>query len=99
MQKLMIILKIIMLTILYITVMIFLQLHNHKQTFNNSLLALRDKKIQVIEDVKALVEQLEKVQSKLRADKTLPLPEIPQLYPEEVPEKSASFYKINIWIE
>jgi hypothetical protein len=50
-------------------------------------LALREKKIQIIDEIRHLVHRLEQVQLRLGEEHTKPLPKLPKLHPEEMPEK------------
>lgn len=54
---------------------------------NKSIISLRDLKVAVIEEIQCLVQELKNIQSTLPISKHLPIPQIPQIYPEEVPEK------------
>lgn len=63
------------------------QIHQHKYDFNAQLLALRDRKISLLDVLLELVKQLKEVQAELGPHKSLPLPHIPDLHPEEMPEK------------
>jgi len=64
-----------------------LQIHKNKYDFNQHLLGLRDKKISVIEEIKDLAVELEQVQASLTPEALKPIPPIPELHPEEMPEK------------
>ena len=55
--------------------------------FNQRLLTLRDKKIKMIEEIRDLVAELKDVQSKLDPSIHKPIPPIPEMYPEEMPER------------
>ncbi len=48
---------------------------------------MRDKKIRIIEEITELVKQLGTVQDQLEGEDIKPLPEIPCMHPEELPEK------------
>ena len=65
----------------------FAQIHQHKYEFNQRLLNLRDKKIGIIEEIKEIIAQLNYVQSLLGSEHSLPLPEIPRMGMDELPEK------------
>ena len=54
---------------------------------NKCILSLRDLKVAVIEEIQCLVQELKSIQSTLHISKHIPIPEIPQIHPEEVPEK------------
>ncbi|XP_064651335.1 cilia- and flagella-associated protein 44-like isoform X2 [Lineus longissimus] len=68
-------------------------IHQHKYDFNQKFLALRDKKIQIIEEIKEIVIKLTKVQKKLSAEFTKPLPHIPEMHKDEVPERKLEYTK------
>ncbi|XP_036303112.1 cilia- and flagella-associated protein 44 [Pipistrellus kuhlii] len=61
--------------------------HSKKMYLNKSILSLRDLKVAVIEEIQCLVQELKNIQSTLHASQCIPIPQIPQIYPEEVPEK------------
>ncbi len=63
------------------------QIHQHKYEFNQQLLALRDKKIGIIEQIRGIITQLSHVQELLGPEHSLPLPELPKMHPDEIPEK------------
>lgn len=54
---------------------------------NKCILSLRDLKVAVIEEVQCLVQELKHIHSTLHTSKHIPIPQIPQIHPEEVPEK------------
>lgn len=54
---------------------------------NKCILSLRDLKVAVIEEIQCLVQELKNIQSTLHVSKCIPIPQIPQIHPEEVPEK------------
>ncbi|XP_060005028.1 cilia- and flagella-associated protein 44 [Lagenorhynchus albirostris] len=58
-----------------------------KMHMNKCIVALRDLKVAVIEEIQCLVQELKNIQSTLHVSKHIPIPQIPQIYPEEVPEK------------
>lgn len=63
------------------------QIHEFKYEFNVRLLALRDRKLNIIEEIHDIVNQLSKVHSKLDPSKHKPLPKIPEMQLDEMPEK------------
>lgn len=65
----------------------FLNEWMNKETFNQRLLALPDKKIAIIGSIWSRVEELQAVQSQLRPHLVQTSPEIPHLDPSEIPEK------------
>lgn len=65
----------------------FSQAYSKKMHMNKSIISLRDLKVAVIEEIQCLVQELKNIQSTLPIFKHLPIPQVPQIYPEEVPEK------------
>ena len=63
------------------------QIHKYKYDFNQRLLKLRGKKVSVIEEIKELVAQLEKVLKKLPEEEHVNVPPVPVMDLEELPEK------------
>ncbi|XP_074187951.1 cilia- and flagella-associated protein 44 isoform X2 [Rhinolophus sinicus] len=61
--------------------------YSKKIHMNKSILSLRDLKVAVIEEIQCLVQELKNIQSTLHISKHVPIPQIPQIHPEEVPEK------------
>lgn len=58
---------------------------------NKQILSLRDFKVSVIDEIKCLVQELKSIQAALDLSEHLPLPPIPQLHPDEVPEKKFEY--------
>lgn len=54
---------------------------------NKCILSLRDLKLAVIEEIQCLVQELKNLQMSIPTSKHISIPQIPQLYPEEVPER------------
>uniref|UniRef100_A0A8C9DMX2 Cilia- and flagella-associated protein 44 n=1 Tax=Prolemur simus TaxID=1328070 RepID=A0A8C9DMX2_PROSS len=61
--------------------------HGKKRHMNKCILSLRDLKVAVIEEIQCLVQELKSIQSTLHRSKHIPIPQIPQIHPDEVPEK------------
>ncbi|XP_045041713.2 cilia- and flagella-associated protein 44 isoform X2 [Desmodus rotundus] len=61
--------------------------HSKKMHMNKCILSLRDLKVAVIEEIQCLVQELKHIQSTLHTSKHIPIPQIPQIHLEEVPEK------------
>ncbi|XP_070438042.1 cilia- and flagella-associated protein 44 isoform X5 [Equus przewalskii] len=61
--------------------------HSKKMHMNKCILSLRDLKVAVIEEIQCLVQEVKNIQSTLHISKHVPIPQIPQILPEEVPEK------------
>ncbi|GFR82702.1 cilia- and flagella-associated protein 44-like [Elysia marginata] len=62
-------------------------IHEYKYKFNVRLLALRDKKIQVIDQIRDIVKKLHEIQTRLQDEKHLPIPPVPELHADEMPER------------
>lgn len=54
-------------------------------------MSLRDLKVSIIDEIKRLVQELKSIQGALDLSECLPLPLIPQLHPDEVPEKKFEY--------
>ncbi|XP_037381439.1 cilia- and flagella-associated protein 44 [Talpa occidentalis] len=61
--------------------------YSKKRHMNKCIISLRDLKVAVVEEIQCLVQELKNIQSVLHVSKHIPIPDIPQIYPEEVPEK------------
>ncbi|NXG08113.1 CFA44 protein, partial [Sakesphorus luctuosus] len=62
-------------------------IHRKKVNMNKEIMSLRDLKVSIIDEIKCLVQELKSIQATLDVSERLPLPLIPQLHPEEVPER------------
>ncbi|KAM6447444.1 cilia- and flagella-associated protein 44 isoform 1-T1 [Liasis olivaceus] len=62
-------------------------IHEKKVTMNKWIVSLRDLKVAIIEEIQCVVQELKAIQSSLDPSKHLPIPPVPQLLPEETPEK------------
>ncbi|NWW19804.1 CFA44 protein, partial [Falcunculus frontatus] len=58
-----------------------------KMDMNKEIVSLRDLKVSIIDEIKGLVKELKSIQASLDLSEHLPIPPIPQLHPDEVPEK------------
>ncbi|NXI05061.1 CFA44 protein, partial [Pachycephala philippinensis] len=58
-----------------------------KTNMNKEIVSLRDLKVSIIDEIKGLVKELKSIQASLDLSEHLPIPPIPQLHPDEVPEK------------
>ncbi|KAL8598401.1 hypothetical protein ACOMHN_032678 [Nucella lapillus] len=67
------------------------QIHEYKYEFNVRLLALRDRKIRIIEEIRKLVDQLLQVQKCLKKSKHQSAPSIPEMHLDEMPEKRLEY--------
>ncbi|NWV89350.1 CFA44 protein, partial [Machaerirhynchus nigripectus] len=62
-------------------------IHKMKMSMNKEIVSLRDLKVSIIDEIKSLVKELKSIQASLDLSEHLPIPPIPQLHPDEVPEK------------
>ncbi|XP_077198104.1 cilia- and flagella-associated protein 44 isoform X2 [Paroedura picta] len=62
-------------------------IHDKKLSMNKWIISLRDLKVAIIEEIQCLVQELKTIQSSLHPSKHLPIPPVPQLHPDETPEK------------
>ncbi|XP_076438307.1 cilia- and flagella-associated protein 44-like isoform X2 [Babylonia areolata] len=67
------------------------QIHEYKYEFNVRLLALRDRKIRIIEEIRQLVNELLQVQTGLKKSKHRQAPSIPEMHLDEMPEKRLEY--------
>ncbi|XP_069800651.1 cilia- and flagella-associated protein 44 isoform X2 [Dendropsophus ebraccatus] len=66
-------------------------IHEHKSSMNRSIMALRDLKLETIEKMKSLVQEVRFIQESLDTSKHLPIPKVPTLLPDETPEKKFQY--------
>ncbi|KAM6141028.1 LOW QUALITY PROTEIN: cilia- and flagella-associated protein 44 [Pterocles gutturalis] len=66
-------------------------IHKRKVNMNKEIMSLRDLKVSTIDEIRCLVQELKSVQAALDLSERLPLPLIPQLHPDEVPEKKFEY--------
>ncbi|KAM6381907.1 LOW QUALITY PROTEIN: cilia- and flagella-associated protein 44 [Alca torda] len=66
-------------------------IHKKKMNMNKEIMSLRDLKVSIIDEIKCLVQELKSIQAALDLSECLPLPLIPQLHPDEVPEKKFEY--------
>ncbi|CAG5122902.1 unnamed protein product, partial [Candidula unifasciata] len=71
-------------------------IHKYKQDFNKRLLALRDKKVRLIAEIRDIMNQLHDIQTKLDPEHHLPIPVIPDMQPDEMPEKMLEFTRDSL---
>ncbi|NXQ09745.1 CFA44 protein, partial [Peucedramus taeniatus] len=62
-----------------------------KVDMNKEIVSLRDFKVSTIDEIKSLVKEVKSIQASLDASEHLPIPLIPQLHPDEVPEKIVEY--------
>lgn len=72
-------------------IVIPLQIHETKVNMNEEIVSLRDLKISTIHEIKSLVKEVKSIQASLDVSEHLPVPLIPQLHPDEVPEKIVEY--------
>lgn len=68
-----------------------LQIRNTKVNMNKEIVSLRDLKVSTIDEIKSLVKEVRSIQASLDVSEHLPIPLIPQLHPDEVPEKIVEY--------
>ncbi|NXY20172.1 CFA44 protein, partial [Atrichornis clamosus] len=66
-------------------------IHNEKMNMNKEIMSLRDLKVSIIDEIKCLVKELKSIQAALDSSERLPIPRIPKLHPDEVPEKIVEY--------
>ncbi|NWX34026.1 CFA44 protein, partial [Notiomystis cincta] len=66
-------------------------IHEMKMSMNKEIVSLRDLKVSTIDEIKSLVKELKSIQAVLDSSEHLPIPLIPQLHPDEVPEKITEY--------
>uniref|UniRef100_U3JTT5 Cilia- and flagella-associated protein 44 n=1 Tax=Ficedula albicollis TaxID=59894 RepID=U3JTT5_FICAL len=66
-------------------------IYNVKVNMNKEIVSLRDLKVSIIDEIKSLVKEVKSIQASLDISEHLPIPLIPQLHPDEVPEKIVEY--------
>ncbi|RLV99058.1 hypothetical protein DV515_00010252, partial [Chloebia gouldiae] len=66
-------------------------IHKTKVNMNKEIVSLRDLKVSTIDEIKNLVKEVKSIQARLDVSEHLPIPLIPQLHPDEVPEKIVEY--------
>ncbi|NWU36537.1 CFA44 protein, partial [Hylia prasina] len=66
-------------------------IHEMKANMNKEIVSLRDLKVSTIDEIKSLVKEVKSIQASLDVSEHLPIPMIPQLHPDEVPEKIVEY--------
>ncbi|NXD97206.1 CFA44 protein, partial [Chaetorhynchus papuensis] len=66
-------------------------IHKTKANMNKEIVSLRDLKVSIIDEIKGLVKELKSIQASLDLSEHLPIPPVPQLHPDEVPEKVVEY--------
>uniref|UniRef100_A0ABM0LYK4 Myosin-2 heavy chain-like n=1 Tax=Saccoglossus kowalevskii TaxID=10224 RepID=A0ABM0LYK4_SACKO len=72
------------------------EIYRHKKSFNQRLIALRDKKINVIDEIQQYINELMEVQSKLSPNQRKHIPKCPELYPCEIPERQFQYTRDSL---
>ncbi|NXO71888.1 CFA44 protein, partial [Phainopepla nitens] len=62
-----------------------------KVSMNKEIVSLWDLKVSIIDEIKSLVKEVKSIQASLDVSEHLPIPPIPQLHPDEVPEKIVEY--------
>ncbi len=73
-----------------------LQIFEKKSEMNSRVMALRDSKVEIVSQLQAQVEQLQEVQQHLPPEKRRPLPAVPILMPEEMPERKHRYTRATL---
>lgn len=73
-----------------------LQIFEKKSEMNSRVMALRDSKVEIVSQLQAQVEQLQEVQQHLPPEKRCPLPAVPILMPEEMPERKHRYTRATL---
>lgn len=58
-----------------------------KYTFNQRVLSLRDRKMNIVDQVTQQINELIQIRNKLGEGKSKPLPPVPAMHPDELPER------------
>ncbi|XP_067268183.1 cilia- and flagella-associated protein 44 [Chanodichthys erythropterus] len=67
-----------------------------KSEMNSRVMALRDSKVEIVSQLHAKVEQLQAIQQQLPPEKRHPLPAVPVLMPEEIPERKHRYTRATL---
>ncbi|XP_039534946.1 cilia- and flagella-associated protein 44 isoform X2 [Pimephales promelas] len=67
-----------------------------KSEMNSHVMALRDSKVEIVSLLHAKVEQLQAIQQHLPPEKRLPLPAVPVLMQEEMPERKHRYTRATL---
>lgn len=63
---------------------------------NGRIIALRDSKIRLVSQLRAQAQQIQEVQQHLVAHLRRPLPALPNILPEETPEKKLQYSRATL---
>ncbi|KAI2652935.1 Cilia- and flagella-associated protein 44 [Labeo rohita] len=67
-----------------------------KSEMNSRVMALRDSKVEIVSQLHAQMEQLQVIQQQLPPEKRCPLPAVPVLMPEEMPERKHRYTRATL---
>ncbi|XP_073677561.1 cilia- and flagella-associated protein 44 [Garra rufa] len=67
-----------------------------KSEMNSRVMALRDSKVEIVSQLHAQMEQLQMIQQHLPPKKRCPLPAVPDLMPEEMPERKHRYTRATL---
>lgn len=73
-----------------------LQIFKMKSEMNSRVMALRDSKVEIVSQLHAKLEQLQAIQQHLPPEKRHPLPAVPVLMPEEMPERKHRYTRATL---
>merc|ERR1712151_151351 len=65
--------------------------HDQRKLFNDRLLAMRDKKMVIIDELKQVTKELVTVQEKLPDSEHVYIPPVPEMHPDEMPERKFEY--------
>ncbi|XP_048458506.1 cilia- and flagella-associated protein 44-like, partial [Rhincodon typus] len=66
-------------------------IHELKVAMSEKVVYLRDTKVNIIKQITSFTEELRLIQTKLDPSQHLPIPAVPSLYPDEMPEKKFQY--------
>ncbi|XP_051991128.1 cilia- and flagella-associated protein 44 [Xyrauchen texanus] len=72
------------------------KIYEKKSEVNARVMALRDRKLEIISEIHSNVEQLQLVQQLLPPEKHCPLPAVPVIMPEEIPERKHRYTRATL---
>lgn len=73
-----------------------LQIYEKKSEMNARVMALRDSKVEIISQLHSQVDQLHMIQQHLPPEKRRPMPSVPVLMPEEMPERKHRYTRATL---
>lgn len=65
--------------------------HQYSCDFNKKLLALRNEKLEILKEIAMLTEKVHDIQNEMNVSNEKMVPEVPELLPEEVPDKCMEY--------